>query len=143
MKNLKFLLLLLTVSSCTTLKDPYFKEILDNAQHDIEVDSVKYFTTGLPFIGPHYIKSVDDTMSKKTLDNMEIIFDKIDLKQKFRKEIHNKYGLYERNLGCVIDKQISILKKKYEKITNPYLEKRNGKGWREKMKKEIDDINKN
>jgi hypothetical protein len=143
MKKLTVLIFALAFLSCANLKDPSFKEILKNAQHDIKVDSVKYFTAGLPFIRPVLTKTVRDTMpeeSLKSVDSFEITLDRIQIEQKLRKSIHNKYGLYEMNLGCMIDKQTSILSKEYQKITNPYLEKRNGKGWREKLEKEINNI---
>lgn len=43
----------------------------------------------------------------------------------------------------MISESLEISKKEYRKITEPYLEKRNGKFWREKMRKEIDAIKNN
>lgn len=144
MKKLIVSILFLTSLSCTTLKDDSYKEILENAEHDIKVDSVKDFTYGLSFIKPMLSERLRDTMSVesiKVMDSINAKFDKIEVNQKLIEGIYNKYGLYKKNLGCIIDKQTSILSKEYKKITNPYLEKRNGKGWREKMQKEIDSIN--
>ncbi|WP_291286572.1 hypothetical protein [Flavobacterium sp.] len=146
MKSLTFLILGLGFLGCANLRDPSLKEILDNAQHDMEVDSVKYFTAGLPFIKPVLAKEVTDKMSDESLKSIhrrDIILDSIQIKQKLRKNIYNKYGLYERNLGCMIDKQTSILSKEYKKITSPYLEKRNGKDWRIKMEKELNSTTEN
>lgn len=146
MKSLTFLILGLGFLGCANLKDSSLKEILENAQHDIEVDSVKYFTAGLPFIKPVLAKEVTDKMSDESLKSIyrrDIILDSIQIKQKLRKNIYNKYGLYERNLGCMIDKQTSILSKEYKKITSPYLKKRNGKDWRIKMEKELNSTSEN
>ena len=132
MGKLKLLFFALIITCCTTLKDSSFTEILDNANEDIKVDSVKYFTAGLPFIRPVIVGSKDTTF-----------VDSIEIKRQKLKDIYKKYGLYEMNLGCVIDKQTSIVERKYKKITNPYLEKRNGKGWKEKMNKEIEKLNLN
>lgn len=146
MKNLTVLLLGLAFLGCANLRDPSLKEILENAQHDIQVDSVKYFTAGLPFIRPILAKEITDTMSDESLKfihRSDIISDSIQIKQKLRKNVYNKYGLYERNLGCMIDKQTSILSKEYKKITSPYLEKRNGKDWRIKMEKELNNVSEN
>lgn len=140
MKKLIILILVLGFLSCVNLKDPSFKEILENAQHDIKVDSVKYFTTGLPFIKPIVAKEVTDTMSEEALANFEIILDESQVKQKLRKNIYNKYGLYEKNLGCMVDKQTSVLSKEYKKVTSSYLEKRNGKDWNKKMEKELNEV---
>ncbi|GAA6769103.1 hypothetical protein AAFH68_50670 [Flavobacterium sp. CGRL1] len=146
MNRLTVLIFTFGFLGCASIKDQSFKKILENAQHDIEVDSVKYFTTGLPFVKPILAKEVRDTMSEKTLkhfDTVEKRLDKAQMNQKLRKKIMNQYGLYELNLGCMIDKQTSLLSKEYKKATNPYLEKRNGKGWRERMEKELDSIAEN
>jgi hypothetical protein len=143
MTKIKILLLLFLVSSCVTLKDPSFIEILNNTQHDINVDSVKYFSSGLPFIKPVISESARNSMSNedlKKIDSIGTIHDSFALKQKLIEEIHKKYGLYKVNLGCMIDKQSSLLRKKYGEKTKLYLKKRNGEGWKEKMEKEINDI---
>ena len=145
MKKLSAFIFVLTLISCANLKDPSFIEILDNSQNDIKVDSVKYFTAGLPFIRPILSKTMKETMSAeslKSIESLEIKLDKIQIEQKLIKSIYSKYGLYQINLGCMIDKQTSILSKQYKKITYPYLEQRNGKGWEGKMEKEIGSINK-
>jgi hypothetical protein len=143
MTKIKIILLLFVISSCVTLKDPSFIEILNNSQHDINVDSVKYFTGGLPFIKPVLSESTRDSMSiedLKKIDSVSTIHDSFALKQKRIEEIHKKYGLYKVNLGCMIDNQSSLLLKKYREKTKLYLKKRNGEGWEEKMEKEVNDI---
>lgn len=141
MKNLKYLLILFIITSCTSLKDPSFREILNNAKHDIAVDSVKHFTGGLPFIKPVLTSSIKDTLSAKNLksiDSISLIYDNVLKKQKSNESVYNKYGLYNLNLGCVVDKQTNILSKKYKKRTKSYLRKRNGIGWENNLKKELE-----
>jgi metal-dependent hydrolase (beta-lactamase superfamily II) len=60
---------------------------------------------------------------------------------KFQKKdfIRKKYGIVISG-NCIVSESMEILKKEYKKISEPYLEKRNGKNWREKMEKEIDAI---
>ena len=143
MTKIKIILLLFVISSCVTLKDPSFIEILNNTPHDINVDSVKYFSSGLPFIKPVISESTRDSMSNedlKKIDSIGTIHDSFALKQKLIEEIHKKYGLYKVNLGCMIDNQSSLLRKKYREKTKLYLKKRNGEGWEEKMEKEVNDI---
>lgn len=43
----------------------------------------------------------------------------------------------------MIDNQTFILSKRYKKITNPYLTRRNGKNWQQIMEKELDSIPQN
>ena len=140
MKLLVVLIFAFGVLSCKNLKDPSFKAILENAPHDIKVDSVKYFTFGLPFVKPVFAKEVRDAISEKsirTIENIEKISDRSQINQNLREKIKNKYGLYEMNLGCMIDEQTSILSREYKEITADYLEKRNGKGWKQRMEKEL------
>lgn len=143
MRMSKIILLLFVLSSCSSLKDPSFIEVLNNVQHDMKVDSIKYFTHGLTFVPPVFSKEIRDTMSMasiKKYDSLYSVHKKIELKHDFQKNILKKYGLYEFNLGCVIDKQTSILSKKYKNETKTYLEKRNGIGWEEKMEKEFNEL---
>ena len=56
--------------------------------------------------------------------------------------IKEKYGIRDQNTGCTIDEIDSKGQDKYEEIVMPYLEKRNGKGWENKMKNEIEKLKK-
>ena len=56
-----------------------------------------------------------------------------------RDSIRKNYGLISVSY-CMISESLDISKKEYRKITEPYLEKRNGKNWRERMKREIESI---
>lgn len=129
MKKLIMILTLLSVLSCISLKDPSLVKILENVEHDIRVDSVKKFTHGFPFIRPVLIGSKD---------TIEYLNDKV--KNEIIRKTYNKYGLNIYSLGCVISRQTFIFTKKYNNLTRPYLEKRNGKGWKEKMEKELNEI---
>ncbi|PKB18225.1 hypothetical protein [Flavobacterium sp. 5] len=93
----------------------------NDAKTDIKKDSVKSFSHGL-MLPP---KNENDFNKYIKSDS-----------------IHKKYGLYKSST-CNISKDLDIAEKEYQKITNPYLEKRNGKFWREKMQKEIDAIKNN
>lgn len=52
--------------------------------------------------------------------------------------IRGKYGVTYKNTGCIIDPIDQKAQEKYTAAVNPYLEKRNGKGWELRMQKEID-----
>ncbi len=93
-----------------------------DAEKDIEIDNVKCFSQGL-MLPPQ--SEIDAKIQK----NIEII--------------RKKYGLNHKNLGCTISPILTKAQEEYKKITDVYLEKRNGKNWKIKMKKEIDSINKN
>ncbi|MDW9382766.1 hypothetical protein [Chryseobacterium sp. JV558] len=54
------------------------------------------------------------------------------------RNIRKKYGITYINTGCIIDPIDTKAQKKYTETVNPYLEKRNGKGWEERMQEEID-----
>lgn len=51
--------------------------------------------------------------------------------------IQKNYGVKYKNTGCIIDPVESNAQEKYEEAVMPYLEKRNGKGWKTKMDGEI------
>ena len=93
-----------------------------DAINDMKNDNVKSFSQGLEL--PH------------KNEEMQIKFRKAD-------SIQNIYGLHRKNLGCTIMPSLTKSQEEYYRITKPYLDKRNGKGWEEKMKKEIENINKN
>jgi hypothetical protein len=56
--------------------------------------------------------------------------------------ITEKYGLISQNTGCTFDPIDIKAQEKYNELTDHYLEKRNGKGWKERMKREIGDLKK-
>jgi len=90
----------------------------DMARDDIKKDKIREFGAGLPL--PPRDKSEYRNFLKKD-------------------SIKENYGLISVSY-CTISESLEISKAEYRKITEPYLEKRNGKNWREKMKKDIDAI---
>lgn len=90
-----------------------------DAVTDIKNDNVKYFSQGLLL--------PSRTESEKLIKN--------DIKK-----ILKNYGLNHRSLGCTVMPQVTKAKNEYIRITDIYLNKRNGNGWRIKMKKQIDSI---
>jgi len=56
--------------------------------------------------------------------------------------IYQKYGIVSKNTGCIIDAMDTKAQEKYNELTDPYLEKRNGNNWKQRMEKEIDDVEK-
>ncbi|WP_394775016.1 hypothetical protein [Flavobacterium sp.] len=126
MRKILFLIFILLLG-CKSTENPLSGQYKEDALHDIKVDSVKTFTYGLPFISPI------DTERK------------IQEARKYKRDsIYKKYGLYIQNQGCVIgDKKMDKAIKEYHNITDVYLDNRNGKGWKEKMNKEVDNIDGN
>jgi uncharacterized alpha/beta hydrolase family protein len=102
--------------------DEILTQFRKDAENDIKNDDVKTFGFGLPL--PPKNK------------NQEIVKVKTD-------SILKIYGISGKNLGCTIMPELTKATEEYERITEVYLTKRNGKGWRIKMKNEIQKINKN
>jgi len=119
MKKVLFPILIVFLS-CKSEESPLVTEYRNMAFHDIEADSVKTFGFGLP-LPPR---------------------DSLELSRNNRKTaIYQKYGLYIKNLGCIVgDKELDAAANEYRKITDVYLEKRNGKGWEEKMSIEVNNL---
>lgn len=92
-------------------------EYVLQAQKDIQNDQVT-----LSYAGGFSIPSYNESTQGKIRD------------------IRKKYGVKYVNKGCIIDPIGHEAQKKYIETVNPYLEKRNGKGWKDKMQKEIDGL---
>ena len=89
-------------------------EYIQQAKIDIKNDQVTYrFAGGLQL--PIY--------TEKTIQKID--------------SIHQKYGVTYFNTGCTILEINIKAQEKYEITVKPYLEKRNGKDWENKMNKEI------
>lgn len=94
-------------------------EYRENAENDIKNDNVKYFSQGL-MLPPKLEKDA------KISENIE--------------KLKQIYGLNHKNLGCIISPKLTLAQEEYEKRTAVYLEKRNGKNWEIKMRKQIDTL---
>lgn len=92
---------------------------IQQAKEDIKKDNVTY-----SFAGGFFFPEYDD----ETLDKID--------------RIRKKFGVNYQNTGCIIDAIDSEGQKKYEETVKPYLDKRNEKGWEERMDKEIEKLKK-
>jgi hypothetical protein len=54
----------------------------------------------------------------------------------------NTYGLARRNMGCMVSGPLLRAQSEYEVLTEPYLDQRNGKDWKRRMNKQIEEIRK-
>lgn len=94
-------------------------EYIQQAKEDIKKDKIMYrFAGGLSI--PQY-----DAKTQNKIDS-----------------IRKKFGVTYFNTGCTVDVIDREGQQKYEETVKPYLEKRNGKGWEEKMNKEIENLEK-
>ncbi|WP_407402865.1 hypothetical protein [Chryseobacterium sp.] len=88
---------------------------ITQAKKDITADNVTY-----EYAGGLIISECDQTIENK-IDS-----------------IYKKYGVTYFNTGCNIMEDQNKAQEKYAEIVKPYLEKRNGKNWEQKMKFEIE-----
>jgi hypothetical protein len=65
----------------------------------------------------------------------QIKLDKID-------SLMRTYGLESQNIGCMITGPLLKAQAEYEQLTTPYLDRRNGPGWRRRMSMQIENIRK-
>jgi hypothetical protein len=56
--------------------------------------------------------------------------------------IRKKYGVTYENTGCMMDAKFMLANEKYNNTVRPYLDKRNGKGWQQRMDKEVEKLKK-
>jgi hypothetical protein len=101
------------------------QDFVRDAEKDIVEDNVKLFLFGLQ-LPPKNEKMREIEIANKKKVN----------------QILKKYGLSYKNIGCVITPELLKAKDEYEKITNIYLEKRNGKFWRVEMQHKVDSVKK-
>lgn len=54
--------------------------------------------------------------------------------------VRRTFGLSYKNSGCIVSAAITKAQEEYERLTKPYLDKRNGLGWKERMDQQIQTI---
>jgi hypothetical protein len=54
--------------------------------------------------------------------------------------VRRLYGFSYRNSGCIISSDLIMAQEEYEKLTKPYLDKRNGRGWEKRMEQQIEEV---
>jgi hypothetical protein len=54
--------------------------------------------------------------------------------------IRRTYGLSYRNSGCIVNAALIKAQEEYERLTKPYLDKRNGPGWERRMEQQIEEV---
>lgn len=92
-------------------------EIIQEAKRDIKNDNITYKLAGglqLPLYSLQNQNRIDS--------------------------IRKKYGVKYSNTGCIVDLIESQAQEKYSETVKPYLEKRNGKNWEDRMQTEIDRV---
>lgn len=94
-------------------------QYINQAKEDIKHDNITYKFAG-GFEVPRY--------DEKTIYKID--------------SIHKKYGITYHNTGCIIEEIESRGQEKYEETVQPYLDKRNGKGWQQRMDKEVEKLKK-
>lgn len=111
-----------TQSQSSEFETELMTQFKKDAENDIKNDNVKTFGFGLPLPPKNVTQEIEKTKTDSIL---------------------KVYGLTPKNLGCTIMPELTKASEEYERITEVYLTKRNGKGWRIKMENEIRKINKN
>ncbi len=87
-----------------------FPELEQQAERDVQADSIRYMSYGFPIADSNYIR---------------------------RDQIMAKYGIYHTPI-CTIDPIFETRDLYYERLTQERLDKRNGKNWKMKMRKELE-----
>ena len=90
------------------------------AESDIKNGVIVYETTGLPI-------SLSPTEQIKE--------DKID-------SLMRTYGVESRNTGCMVTAPLLKAQSEYEQLTAPFLDQRNGPGWKYRMELQIENLRK-
>ena len=107
------------ISQIKANRDQLVNEFIREAEYDIKNDNVKVFSQGFPIPPKNESLQIQDDSIKKIL---------------------KKFGLTRENLGCTISPELTKAQEEYQKITEVYLEKRNGKNWRDRMENEIEKV---
>lgn len=109
----------ITISQIKANRDQLVNEFKREAEYDIMNDNVKVFSQGFQIPPKNESLQIQDDSIKKIL---------------------KKFGLTRENLGCIISPELTKAQEEYQKITEVYLEKRNGKNWRDRMGNEIEKL---
>jgi len=54
--------------------------------------------------------------------------------------VRKLYGFSYKNSGCIISSDLIMAQEEYERLTRPYLDKRNGSGWEKRMEQQIEEV---
>ena len=139
-KNLNFGNKFLTVFSL--LNTIFLIFIISQGVSGFEVSKKEYLSLEKEYIHQARLDIKLDVVTFKYAGGLVIPVCKGDIEHKID-SINKKYGIKYVNTGCVFMEQVSKAQDKYAETVKPYLEKRNGKNWEQKMKKEIEVITKN
>lgn len=123
--NLAFLLFIsyhgtLAILSARREYEVLLSEYKIKAESDIKNGVIVYETAGLPI-------SLSPTEQIKE--------DKID-------SLMKTYGIESRNVGCMVTAPLLKAQSEYEQLTAPFLDRRNGPGWKYRMELQIKNIRK-
>ncbi|KAA0993520.1 FEKKY domain-containing protein [Dyadobacter aurulentus] len=123
--NTAFLLLILYYAALAVLSAKReYEELLSEykikAVSDIKNGLIVYETFGFPIV----LDSADRAQIAK-IDSLR-----------------RSYGLESRNIGCMMTAPLLRAQSEYEKLTAPYLDRRNGPGWKQRMDTQIANIRK-
>jgi hypothetical protein len=123
--NLAFLLFIsyhgtLAILSAKKEYEVLLSEYKIKAESDMKNGVIVYETAGLPI-------SLSPTEQMKE--------DKID-------SLMRTYGLESRNMGCMVTAPLLKAQSEYEQLTAPFLDRRNGAGWKHRMELQIENIRK-
>ncbi|WP_143061689.1 hypothetical protein [Dyadobacter sp. SG02] len=123
--NLAFFLFIsyhgtLAVLSAKRQSDALLSEYKTKAESDMKNGLIVYETAGLP-------------ISSGRAE--QIKGHKID-------SLMKTYGLESRNTGCMVTAPLLKAQSEYERLTEPFLDLRNGPGWKHRMKLQIENIRK-
>ena len=110
---------IITISQIKANRDQLVNEFKREAEYDIMNDNVKVFSQGFQIPPKNESLQIQDDSIKKIL---------------------KKFGLTRENLGCIISPELTKAQEEYQMITEVYLEKRNGKNWRDRMENEIEKL---
>jgi hypothetical protein len=54
--------------------------------------------------------------------------------------VRKVYGFSYKNSGCIISSELIMAQEEYERLTKPFLNKRNGPGWEKRMEQQMEEV---